>query len=76
MSVGAGHLEGYRGAAKYVDLIMRGASPGDLPVAVAPPTQFTLSAVAAGAFRIESTNNNQSRSGVTQTQPATCSPRG
>jgi ABC-type uncharacterized transport system substrate-binding protein len=25
-----------------VDLILRGANPGDLPVAVAPPTQFTF----------------------------------
>jgi ABC-type uncharacterized transport system substrate-binding protein len=43
MSVGPGHLEGYRGAARYVDLILRGANPADLPLAVAPPTQFTFS---------------------------------
>ena len=43
MSIGPGHLEGYRSAAKYVDSILRGASPSNLPVAVALPSQFTLS---------------------------------
>ena len=42
MALGPGHCEGYHGAAKYVDKILRGATPADLPVAGA--TQFTFSA--------------------------------
>jgi putative tryptophan/tyrosine transport system substrate-binding protein len=41
MSLGPGHYEGYQGAAKYVDQILRGADPAEL--AIAKPTQFTLS---------------------------------
>jgi putative tryptophan/tyrosine transport system substrate-binding protein len=41
MALGPGHLEGYYGGAKYVDLILRGADPADLPVKGA--TQFTFS---------------------------------
>lgn len=41
MSLGPGHYEGYQGAAKYVDQILRGANPADL--AIAGPTQFTFS---------------------------------
>ena len=42
MAFGPGHYEGYYGAARYVDRILRGASPSDL--AIAGPTEFTLSA--------------------------------
>jgi putative ABC transport system substrate-binding protein len=41
MSLGPGHFEGHHGAAKYVDKILQGANPAELPVAGA--TQFTLS---------------------------------
>jgi ABC-type uncharacterized transport system substrate-binding protein len=42
MAFGPGHYEGYYGAAKCVDRILRGASPADVPIA--GPTEFTLSA--------------------------------
>jgi putative tryptophan/tyrosine transport system substrate-binding protein len=41
MALGPGHFEGYHDAAKYVDQILRGANPPDLPVKGA--TQFTFS---------------------------------
>jgi putative ABC transport system substrate-binding protein len=42
MAFGPGHYEGYYGAARYVDRILRGASPSSL--AIEGPTEFTLSA--------------------------------
>jgi putative ABC transport system substrate-binding protein len=41
MSLGPGHFEGYYRAAKYVDEILRGAKPAELPIAGA--TEFRLS---------------------------------
>ena len=41
MALGPGHFEGYHDAAKYVDEILHGANPAELPVKGA--TQFTFS---------------------------------
>jgi putative tryptophan/tyrosine transport system substrate-binding protein len=43
MSLGPGHQEGYYDAAKYVDLILRGADPAELAVAPTKSTEFSIS---------------------------------
>jgi putative ABC transport system substrate-binding protein len=43
MSIGPGHQEGFEGAASYVDKILRGANPADLPVAPTKGVDFTVS---------------------------------
>jgi len=41
MSLGVGHLEGYYRSAEYVDKVLHGANPADLPIA--PPTNLIFS---------------------------------
>jgi putative ABC transport system substrate-binding protein len=43
MSIGPGHQEGFEGAASYVDKILRGAKPADLPVAMTKKVDCTVS---------------------------------
>ena len=43
MSIDPGHQEGYYGAAKYVDMILRGANPAELPVAPTKSIDFSVS---------------------------------
>jgi len=44
MALGVGHLEGYYGAAKYVDQMLRGESPTDLPIALPTTLSFSVAA--------------------------------
>ena len=50
MSLGPGHHEGYHGAARYVDRILRGPDPAEMPIA--GPTQLTLSVSRPALARI------------------------
>jgi putative ABC transport system substrate-binding protein len=48
MALGPGHYEGYHDAAKYVERIIHGANPADLPVAGATKLTFSVSRSALG----------------------------
>jgi ABC-type uncharacterized transport system substrate-binding protein len=52
MSLGAGHQEGYYGAAKYVDLVLRGANPAELAVASTKSTDLSVSRGALETIRL------------------------
>jgi putative ABC transport system substrate-binding protein len=43
MSIGPGHQEGFEGAAGYVDKILRGTDPADLPVMPTKQVDFSVS---------------------------------
>lgn len=43
MAIGPGYQNGYYGAAKYVDMILRGANPAKLPVATTKTVDFSVS---------------------------------
>jgi putative ABC transport system substrate-binding protein len=43
MALGVGHLEGYYGAAKYVDQALRGVNLADLPIALPTTLSFSVS---------------------------------
>ena len=51
MALGPGHYEGYHDAAEYVDKILRGANPTELPIA--GPTQFTFSASRSALTKLD-----------------------
>ena len=48
MALGPGHYEGYHDAAKYVEKILHGANPADLPVAGPTELRFSVSRSALG----------------------------
>jgi ABC-type uncharacterized transport system substrate-binding protein len=53
MSYGVDQLENYRRAASYVDRILRGAKPGDLPVQAPTKYELVLNLKAAKALGLE-----------------------
>jgi putative ABC transport system substrate-binding protein len=50
MALGPDHYEGYHGAARYVDNILRGTNPADLPVVGTTQFTFSVSRSALGKF--------------------------
>jgi putative tryptophan/tyrosine transport system substrate-binding protein len=55
MSYSADRRDSYRGVARYVDLILRGAKPGDLPVQQPGKFEFLLNLTTAHALGLEVT---------------------
>ena len=51
ISLGPGHIEGYRVAAEYVHKVLQGENPADLPIAT--PTRLTVSASRSALARHE-----------------------
>jgi putative tryptophan/tyrosine transport system substrate-binding protein len=61
MSLGPGQLEGYYKAAKYVDAILRGADPANLPIAGAIEFNLSVRPSALVKFGSSLTDNLKSR---------------
>lgn len=67
MALGVGHLEGYYGAADYVDKILKGANPADLPIA--PPTKRIVSVSRSALQKIGMTLPKEINDRVTEWLP-------
>jgi putative ABC transport system substrate-binding protein len=67
MSLGVGHLEGYYRAAQYVDKVLRGTNPADLPVAL--PTKRIFSVSRSALQNIGMTLPNEINDRVTEWLP-------
>jgi putative ABC transport system substrate-binding protein len=61
MALGPGHYEGYYDAAKYVEKILHGANPADLPVAGATQLTFSVSRSALGRLGLSLPGDISSR---------------
>ena len=53
MSYGPDQIEQWRGAASYVDRILRGEKPGELPVQAATKYEFVINLKTAKALGLE-----------------------
>jgi putative ABC transport system substrate-binding protein len=61
MALGPGHYEGYYDAAKYVEKILHGANPAELPVAGATKLTFSVSRSALGRLGLSLPENIRAR---------------
>lgn len=67
MALGVGHLEGFYGAAKYVDQILHGADPTGLPITL--PTEVEFSVSKSAMLNLGITLPNQISERVTEWLP-------